>query len=319
MTYSFTNLSEEVQSFEKDIIEGFTFQPKQINPMYLYNKKGSMLFEKICQLDEYYITRTELYILNKFAQQIEDSLPDDSSIIEFGSGSDKKISAILNTTEKVTSYIPIDVSKEFLVSSSTRINHNWPALDVHAICADYTKLSYNQLTSIASIKNSVVFFPGSTIGNLTTNQVEKLLVNIREIIGKSGQMILGIDLAKSEKILLKAYNDSKNITAQFNLNLIDRIANELKANITKSDFKYLATYNKTEHRIEMYLQALNDMKFKIANKLIELKQGDKIHTESSHKYNLIQFGDLLKKVSMRIKHTFTDDNKYFAVLIIQAI
>ena len=216
-------------------------------------------------------------------------------------------------------YIPIDISSEILYETSKNLQKRWPEIDIHPICADITKLPHEQIQNSLDSLAPVVFFPGSTIGNFNSEGTNKLLKGVLSIIRKNGQLILGIDLEKNKETLLKAYDDSQKITAAFNLNLVDRLVNELGADIKKSNFKHLVKYNTDKQRIEMHLLALCDMSFKIDNNVITLKKGETIHTESSRKYNLDSFNSFLNELGLKITRLFTDDRRYFAVLVIEAI
>jgi len=317
MGYSFTDLKSSTSSFSQDVIDGLTQQPKRIASMYLYDKKGSELFEQICELEEYYLTRTELTILNQYAKQIAASLPENCAIIEYGSGNDQKISRILQASDSIEYYMPIDISKQFLLETSKSLSERLPEIHIHAICANYLQLNPEQIQRSVQAYNPVVFFPGSTIGNLNTDEMKQLLINTLDIIGDQGKMILGIDLHKSEKILIKAYNDKQQVTASFNVNLIDRLSKELNADVNKDDFEHLAPYNKDEQRIEMHLRAKKDLDFYIEEHKISLKKGETIHTECSHKYDLTEFKTFLDEVGMEIGQTFLDEKKYFAVLLLK--
>jgi len=316
MSFDFTDLAPTTVSFRDDVIVGLTQQLKKTSPMHLYDERGSQFFEQICELEEYYVTRAEMEIFDAAALHISEALPSNCTIVEYGSGSDRKISQLLKLSKRIKGYVPIDISKTFLLKMSKKLWQNYPHLDIHAICANFLQLDTDHIAKIIDGYNPVVFFPGSSIGNLSADEITKLLMQTKKIIGGQGKMILGIDLQKTEEVLLQAYDDSKGVTALFNKNLIHRMNRELQTNIDANCFKHHAIYNENKNRIEMHLKALQDLHFWIGDYEITLQKNETIHTESSQKYNVDDFSRFLNTVGFKVESIFFDTKKYFVVLLL---
>ena len=269
------DLEPSQANFLQDVIEGLGESQKMIPPKYFYDEKGSQLFDEICDLDEYYPTRTEIEILNRNAHKIEALLPESCLILEYGSGSSIKIQKLLEITRKVSCYIPLDISKEHLVASANKISRQYPKLDIKAVCADYTEEKIREFNP-GSENSRVVFFPGSTIGNLNPKEALELLRNTREFLGKDGLLILGIYLIKEKQTLINAYNDKKGVTAAFNLNVLHRINSELGANFDLKEFEHTALYNDEKNRIEMHLVSQSNQTIEIGDNKFSFNQNETI-------------------------------------------
>lgn len=312
------DLNPSRSDFLNDVVEGLKQNPKRLHPKYLYDEKGSQIFDKICDLQEYYPTRTEISILNENSKNIEDLLEDKTALIEFGSGSSIKIRHLLEDTNKIKAYLPIDISKEHLIQAAEQIQINYPKLPVVAICADYTQLeSFPEIEEAKSLEKAV-FFPGSTIGNLNKDEAIELLRNTHQWIGEGGLMILGIDLIKETSTLIKAYDDSKNVTADFNLNILTRINRELGGNFDIDSFEHEARFNPEKKRVEMHLVSQKDQKVTIDKFNFTFEKGESIHTESSHKFELNQFAEIAKAANFTMQDYFSDASRKFAVCILKA-
>ena len=316
----FIDLNPPRDHFLEDVLEGLQKQPKQLLPKYFYDQRGSKLFDKICDLDEYYPTRTEISILDDHASDIENQLAPRCVLIEYGSGSSVKIKKLLDETHKITHYIPIDISKEHLKEAADRINQLYPKLSVTAICADYTKLdTLPEIKGLDSSLQRLIFFPGSTIGNLLPQQAFELLKNAHRILGKDGKLILGFDLIKDPQVLKAAYDDREGVTAAFNRNILHRINRELQADFVVDDFVHEARFNQSKERVEMHLVAKRDCQVSIKGHSIAFQKGESIHTESSHKYRLESFANFAKEAGFVLDASFTDDKNYFAICIFRSL
>jgi dimethylhistidine N-methyltransferase len=305
-----------ISNMKADIIAGLSKKNKQLSPKYFYDKKGSELFDEICTLDEYYPTRTETSLLNQHIHEIINLMGDRPVFVEFGSGASEKIKIILSHVSENTHYAAIDISKKFLIESTQQLAKEFPYIDIMAICADFTKEI--TLPEIEDYQTSVAFFPGSTIGNFERNEALSFMQNVRKSLRKSDGFLIGIDLHKDKKILEPAYDDSRGITAQFNLNILNRINNELNANFNPDAFKHLSFYNERMYRIEMHLESLVDQSVRIENHRFDFAKGERIHTESSNKYTIDQMKILFNNSGFELVEQWIDKDSLFSVNYLQA-
>lgn len=289
---------------------------KRLNPKYFYDEKGSILFERITNTEDYYPTKTELGILDKKNEKIKKELPQNSSIIEFGSGSNKKIKRLLKIIDKPSEYISIDISKDFLIKNSKQLAKEFPNLKITAITADF-----NHKFDIPIIKNidkpKIGFFPGSTIGNFSRDQARKTLIKFKKILKFNNFLIIGIDLKKDKKILEKAYNDSQGITAEFNKNILKNINKKYGLKFDEKKFKHKAFFNTKKSRIEMHLNVTVDHSVRVFDEEINFKIGETIHTENSYKYTYKTFENLAESAGYEIQNFFSDENSFFGLFILK--
>ena len=260
--------------FKQVLQKEFSKKNKIIPSKFHYDLKGSKYFEKITKTKEYYVTRVEKEILKKISEQINLILGKNLTFIEFGSGSDEKIRILLNNNVKF--YIPLDISFDFIEKASQRLIKSYPKLKILPTYCDYTK--YLRLPKNIS-KTKIGFFLGSSIGNFYNKEERKFLKNAKRTLGKNSFLFVGVDLIKNVKILKKAYNDKKNYTARFNLNLINIINNKVKTKLKIKNFKYLATFNKKKSCMENFIVSKKNQKFYINKKKFEFKKDEKIQTE----------------------------------------
>ena len=300
-----------MSNFLDEVHNGLSGKVKKLNPKWLYDFNGSKLFEEITKLQEYYVTRTEIGILEKNKSEIANLIGEKATVIEPGAGESKKISIFLKSLIEPKCYVPSDISKKYIKKIGKKLKKKLPKIKVNPVVDDFTsKKRINN--KILKNKNIVVFFPGSTIGNFEKREAINFLKNIK-LKYKPKKIIIGVDLIKKKSVLLKAYNDKKGITARFNKNLLKRINKELKANFDVKSFKHSAIYNKSKSRIEMHLISLKNQKVKVHNKNFNFKKGETIHTESSHKYSPKSFNQLAKKSGWKVKKIWTDLNRQFSI------
>ncbi len=300
-----------MSNFLDEVHNGLSGKVKKLNPKWLYDFNGSKLFEEITKLQEYYVTRTEIGILEKNKSEIANLIGEKATVIEPGAGESKKISIFLKSLKEPKCYVPSDISKKYIKKIGKKLKKKLPKIKVNPVVDDFTsKKRINN--KILKNKNIVVFFPGSTIGNFEKREAIHFLKNIK-LKYKPKKIIIGVDLIKKKSVLLKAYNDKKGITARFNKNLLKRINKELKANFDVKSFKHSAIYNKSKSRIEMHLISLKNQKVKVHNKNFNFKKGETIHTESSHKYSPKSFNQLAKKSGWKVKKIWTDLNRQFSI------
>ena len=300
-----------MSNFLDEVHNGLSGKVKKLNPKWLYDFNGSKLFEEITKLQEYYVTRTEIGILEKNKSEIANLIGEKATVIEPGAGESKKISIFLKSLIEPKCYVPSDISKKYIKKIGKKLKKKLPKIKVNPVVDDFTsKKRINN--KILKNKNIVVFFPGSTIGNFEKREAIHFLKNIK-LKYKPKKIIIGVDLIKKKSVLLKAYNDKKGITARFNKNLLKRINKELKANFDIKSFKHSAIYNKSKSRIEMHLISLKNQKVKVQNKNFYFKKGETIHTESSHKYSPKSFNQLANKSGWKVKKIWTDLNRQFSI------
>lgn len=306
-----------VDKIPNEIIEGLKAKQKYISSKYFYDKRGSELFDQICELDEYYPTRTEAAIIKENINPIVSCFENDSLLVEFGSGSSTKTRLLLENIKNLGGYIPIDISKKHLDEAVTQLNLEFPNLEIHSLAADYTKsLELPKVHSEA--EQRIIFFPGSTIGNFTKSESRDFLKIIHDEIRKGDGFILGVDLVKDKSILEAAYNDAQNVTAEFNLNLLQNLNNKFGSNFDIQNFRHHAIYNEIDNRIEMYLISLIDQKIQISESIIEFYKGEKLLTEYSHKYTLDIIEELCRGL-FKISKVWKDQKNYFAELYLEPI
>lgn len=306
------------KSFADEISFSLNQHSKFISPKFFYDKKGSELFEKICELSEYYPTRTEISILKKLQGELPMYLDGSFRLVELGSGSSVKtrlILEILNQVQDKIEYFPIDIS-EILTESSALLQRDYKDLHITGIIDTYED-GLEFLKNYDDKKNLIIFL-GSSFGNFTSDEGKEFLEKINSTMKDDDLFLIGLDLVKNKIILENAYNDSQGVTAQFNLNVLSRINDELGANFNLNNFTHHAIYNEHDQRIEMYLKSLVNQSVIIskANISLTLKKNELIHTEHSHKYKLSQIRELMRQTGFNIKNTWLDENNHFALTLV---
>lgn len=303
----------------QDVINGLSQQPKTLPARYFYDDRGSELFEQICQLPEYYLTRTETQILEQFASDIA-QLTGDCELIELGSGSSTKTRLLLDAyqaQETPLHYVPIDVSAGMLEKSAQQLRHEYPAIQVHGIAATYNTGLANLQPSHLSAR--MLMFIGSSLGNLNEAECDRFLTQIANALNPGDYFLLGLDLQKPKAILEAAYNDAQGVTAEFNLNMLRHLNQRFDGNFDLSQFKHQAIYDAVNHQIEMYLHSLTDQTVKL-DKLdfqVKLAQGEAIRTEISRKFDPTAVRTLLSQHNLPVQKLFTDSNHWFGLFLCQ--
>ncbi|MCH2450862.1 MAG: L-histidine N(alpha)-methyltransferase [Gracilimonas sp.] len=293
-----------------EVLEGLQKPQKTLPSKYFYDKRGSELFEKICTLDEYYLTRTELEIMQHNIREITSTLGKHVQLIELGSGSSLKTRLLLDHLDDIHSYVPVDISEEFLQNVTRDLQKEYPDLLIEPIAADYTK-PFDLSESPEGVKK-LFYFPGSTIGNFTRQKAADFIGLISNLIQEKGGLLIGFDLIKDREKLIAAYDDSKGVTAAFNKNILVRINRELNADFDPDQFKHRAVFNEKESRIEMHLVSLEEQSVTICREVICFEEGETIHTENSHKYSLRSFREMSAPFFENVQ-TWMDDEQLFAI------
>lgn len=311
-TLDLVDFAPEVESFRADVLRGLGRSPKEISSKYFYDETGSHLFEAICGLEEYYLTRTELAIMDERVGEMAACLGPRCLLIEYGSGSGKKTEILLEALEEPVGYVPIEISCDHLMATAARLNQRFPGLEVLPVCADYTG-SYEVPEPAKPFRSRVVYFPGSTIGNFDREPAVEFLTKIAKTCGPGGGLLIGVDLHKDREILESAYNDGLGVTAAFNLNVLVRLNRELGADFDVRQFRHLAFYDDVEGRIEMHLESLRAQSVRIGDGEIRFEKGETIHTEYSHKYSPEGFSELAGRAGFKVERVWTDDERLFSV------
>jgi dimethylhistidine N-methyltransferase len=296
---AYLDFAPREEGFRDAALAGLRRAPKSIPCRFLYDRRGSALFEQICDLPEYYVTRAETAILTERAGEIASLIGPRCRLIEFGSGASHKVRLLLEVLDQPLSYVPIDISGETLHQAASSIAADFPALEVVAVCADY--MEPRRLPDLAQKPGGrrVGFFPGSTIGNLTPDEALEFLRGCRALLGPGGGMIVGADLKKDPALLHAAYNDAAGVTAQFTLNLLERMNRELDADFDLSRFEHEAFYNGHAGRVEIYIHSLMDQIVTVAGRRFMFARDERVHVEYSYKFSVAEFQALARHAGFK--------------------
>jgi dimethylhistidine N-methyltransferase len=297
--------------FARDMARALATRPRSISPKYFYDEEGSRLFDRICELPEYYPTRTELGILARNAAEIASHMGPRAEIVEFGAGSLRKVRLLLDAMERPARYLPIDISGEHLARSAAVLQRDYPGLDVQPVIADYTQ----RLLLPASLPGAgrrVGFFPGSTIGNFTPAEALHFLQVAGQVL-RGGALLLGADLVKDPAVLHAAYNDAQGVTAAFNLNLLARANRELGTRFALDRFAHSAFYNAPLQRIEMHLVSRSRQQVVWGAEHHEFEEGETLHTENSYKFTVDGLRALALRAGFKPGPVWTDEDHLFSV------
>lgn len=298
--------------FLTEVLAGLNARPRTLSPRWFYDWRGSELFEAITTLPEYYVTRAECSILAHHAGEIAEITGFGRALIELGSGSSTKTPLLLKAL-CASAYVPIDISGEFLQHSAAALAKRFPSLPIHPVIADFM----DPFSLPVPVRNlpRLGYFAGSTIGNMTVPAAVDFLRSTARILGDDAKLLIGIDRIKDTKRLIAAYDDAEGVTAQFNLNLLERINRELQGTIPIEAFRHLALWNDEAARIEMHLAAERDMEFTVGGEAFSIAAGETIHTENSHKYGPREARTLLRAGGWTPIAEWTDPEGLFALLL----
>jgi dimethylhistidine N-methyltransferase len=299
-------------NFREEVLRGLSTSPRELPCKFFYDEAGAQLFQQICELPEYYITRTEIGILRLHGAEIARALGPQSELIGLGTGAGTKTQILLEELERPAVYVPIDISKEQLEKSTARFRKMFPTLQILPVAADYLEPFELPLPRRLSSR-SVVYFPGSTIGNFEPEVASEFLSRLVELVGEGGGLLIGVDLQKDRQVLERAYNDSARVTAQFNKNLLARINRELGADFHLARWQHHALYNASEGRIELYLISEIDQAVRIGAETFQFRTGEKILTEYSYKHTIGGFIMLARQAGFDFKQVWTDNASWFGV------
>ena len=302
-------------AFRADVLEGLAQDPKAVPARWLYDDAGSELFEAITRLPEYYLTRAETSILRQRCGDFRRLIAPGRAVVEFGSGSSVKTPLLLDCIEPAA-YVPLDISGDFLRAAAADLAEKFPGLPVHPVEADFMKPV--RLPEAVGAFPKLGFFPGSTIGNMVARTAVDLLRSMRLTLGGDAQLLIGMDLVKDVAVLEAAYDDAQGVTAAFNLNLAQRINRELGGTIPLDKLRHVARWNDTYARIEMHLEALEDIAFEVAGQSFALVKGETIHTENSHKFDRRSQYTLLLAGGWTPVERWLDPGERFSLILAEA-
>lgn len=301
--------------FYNDVLSGLTKTPKSIPSKYLYDDRGSKLFNKICKLPEYYVTNTEKQLTREYIDDIAAHTGSHARLVELGAGRGDKGRLLLDHLHDVAAYVPIDISPEELERCIQRVRDQFPDIDATAVCTDYTgdwTLPQNGFEG-----RTLLYYPGSTIGNFTPETARRFMDRLSQRAGPRGAMVIGVDLDKDRSILEAAYNDSSGVTAEFNLNLLRRINRECDANFDIDSFRHRAVFQPERHRIEMQLVSTCDQIVEFPDQTVEFQESEKLVTEHSYKYTIEDFANLCEEAGWRPRSIWTDDDRLFSLWFLE--
>jgi dimethylhistidine N-methyltransferase len=316
--FQFIDCKPELSSLQKEVCSGLSMHPKVLEPKFFYDEEGSLLFEQICDVPEYYPTCRETAILRTYAEEMKGEIGADCLLIEFGSGNSQKIRLLLDKLKPV-GYLAIEISREQLLSACEELSTQYPHLPIAAMCADYCQPLQLPESEGAKGARRIAFFPGSTIGNFTPDAAIQFLSNVRQLVGAAGGLLIGVDMKKDTALLNAAYNDGAGVTAAFNLNLLRRINRELGADFDLASFKHHAFYNEAMGRIEMHLVSQRKQRVKIKDQTFMFEKGESIHTENSYKYTADEFRSLARQAGFGAGRVWFDKDQLFSVHYLDAV
>ncbi len=299
-------------TFGDEVSRGLAQTPKTLPCKYLYDERGSALFDQICELEEYYPTRTELGIMRDRVSEIARTVGPDTLLVEYGSGSSTKTRLLLDALPDLMGYVPIDISRKHLLATGERLRANYQELEVMPLVADFTR-PLRLPSPVRKPRRTVIYFPGSTIGNFTIPEARGFLSRAAELAGAHGGLLIGVDLEKDPSILEPAYDDRKGVTAAFNLNLLARINRELGGTFDLSGFRHRAAWDGARRRMELSLVSVRAQVAMVNGQRVAFREGESIVTEYSHKYTLERFRHLARSAGWRVDRVWTDRDDLFSV------
>ncbi|WP_129793587.1 L-histidine N(alpha)-methyltransferase [Sphingosinicella sp. CPCC 101087] len=302
-------------AFRADVLAGLAAPIRAIPARWFYDRRGSELFEEITRLPEYYPTRTETALLEQYSGDVAALAGTGDAVVELGSGSSAKTPILLRAVEPCA-YVPIDISGDFLRDSAEALRTEFPGLPIHPVEADF--MHSIPIPEAVADARKLGFFPGSTVGNMVPGTAVDLLRRLKQSLGCGAFLLIGMDRIKDIETLIRAYDDSAGITAQFNLNLLHRINEELDGDIPVHRFRHRARWDEAHSRIEMHLEAVEDVAFTVGGERFSMRAGETVHTENSHKYGPRDARLLLLASGWRVVREWTDPAESFAILLAEA-
>ena len=298
-----------------EVLAGLSTADKRLPPKFFYDSRGSLLFDEITKLPEYYLTRSEVAILKENRAEIASIVGHEACVVEYGSGASTKIRILLEGL-KPSAYVPVDISRDHLMNSSAQIATDYPNISVYPTCADYT--DYFSLPAQVDGLRPIAFFPGSSIGNFEPSRAAEFIDNVRKLVGRNGLLLIGVDAKKNTTTLNAAYNDSSGVTEAFNLNILRHLNERIGTNFDLAGFRHFAEYNPELGCVQMHLESKLKQQVMLDEYVFDFDIGERIHTESSYKYTSDEFLSLVSAVGFKCQSSWTDDKNYFNVFLLVA-
>ncbi|WP_349744968.1 L-histidine N(alpha)-methyltransferase [Roseateles cavernae] len=303
------------EGFAPDLHRALRQRPRTISPKYFYDEAGSALFERICELPEYYPTRTELALLQRHAPEMAALIGPGAQLVEYGAGALRKVRLLLAHLNAPHSFVPVDISGPHLLGACRALQAEFPALALQPVIADFTRP--HDLPARPAQGRRIGFFPGSSIGNFAPEQALDFLRMAAQQL-RGGALLIGVDLIKEPALLHAAYNDADGVTAAFNLNILARARQELGAQIDSEGFAHSAFYNAPLQRIEMHLQSRRRQQLRLEHRVYEFEAGETLHTENSYKFSIEGFQALASRAGFKAATVWTDERDWFSLHWLQA-
>lgn len=314
--FEFFDLEPKTADMREEVLAGLAAKPKRLPPKYFYDERGSELFERITQLPEYYLTRTEMALFDVYLERLTRELGAGICLVEYGSGTSQKIRKLLERLQPAA-YVPVDISGEHLKAQARALHQDYPWLNVFPTCADFT--APFELPEPVRGMPVVGFFPGSSIGNFEPAAAAGFLRNVRDTLGAGGRLLVGVDRKKDPGVLEAAYNDSQGVTAQFNLNVLRHLNKRLDADFNTDAFVHEAHYDESQGCIQMFLRSLTVQTVQVAGTTVELYTDEAIHTENSFKYHPAEFEALARDGGFEVDSWWSDEAERFALYLLRAL
>lgn len=302
-------------AFLDDVLTGLSGPVKSLPAKYFYDAEGSRLFEEICELPEYYLTRTEIALLSRVAPEIARHIPAGAALVEPGSGASLKTRLVLDAAPHLGAYVPIDISESALTQAVAALSRDYPDLAVIPVAADFTRPL--TLPEAVRARPLVGFFPGSTIGNFTPDEATALLAQVRLMLGPDAAFLVGADLIKPVETLIRAYDDEQGVTAAFNRNLLHRINRDLDGDFDPDSFRHRALWNARESRIEMHLISARNQYVRVGGERLAFAEGQSIHTENSYKFTPEMFARIAERAGWSVETSWVSDQQPFALFLLR--
>lgn len=310
----FRDLNPPVSDMRREVLQGLLASPKFISSRYFYDRNGSRLFEEITRLPEYYPTLAEISILERLAPTLKQRLGERVFLIEYGSGSSRKVRILLEPLRPV-GYMPVDISGESLLETALELAGDYPWLSVYPTCADYC----TPLQPVEEDAVRLAFFPGSSIGNLEPDECAQFLGPLHQSVGPGGYLLIGVDRIKNVEVLEAAYNDAAGVTAEFNLNILHHLNRRLAGELVPEHFRHKAIYNAASRRVEMYLVCVKSHTATLADERIHFLKGEEVLTEYSYKYSRRGFTELVVPCGFEAVADWSDTRNLFSVFLFRAV
>jgi dimethylhistidine N-methyltransferase len=303
----------ETEALLASVLEGLRSRPKRISPVWFYDERGSCLFDDICELPEYYLTRTEHSILERWLPEMAATVGANLCVIEPGSGTSHKTRMLLDALERPAAYVPVDIACEHLDAAALRLRREYPRLAVHPVCADFT--TPFAVPDGPAFDRRLVFFPGSTLGNFDRHEAVRLLAHLRHV-ARGGPMLIGVDMVKDPRVMVAAYDDAAGVTAAFNLNALEHLNRRLGTDFDPAGFRHRAVWNPLASRIEMHLVSTQRQLVLVGDEFVSFAEGESLVSEHSHKYTPGSFAAQARAAGWDVARVWTDPSVWFAVQLL---